>query len=337
MTSFAYFRLINRNKRSVTVDLKHPQGIGVVEELVRVSDIVIDNFTPGVMDRIGLGPERLLELNEHVITLSLSAAGAGGPHSALKGYGASISSLGGMEALSGYETGEVVGTLGANISDPSAAAYGVLSVLASLVAQRRGTSTGTWIDLSQTEAVAASLGEAFGYLMVTGSPPTPRGNAHPVFFPHGMYRCSGDDRWIAVAARDASERARLRSVVVPASDSMSLDNSESTGTWDMYVSAWTGARSREQAVDELRAAGVPCAPVRDGAEVVADQALVDRGVVAIVNGDRVPLAPWKLSGTPVRCRLPAPGIGEHTDEVLAELLGYSEERRAELRELEVLE
>ena len=335
LTSFPYFRLINRNKLSCTLDLKSAQGIEVVYDLVAESDIVLSNFKPGVMDRLGLGYDDLSRVNPMIITVALSAAGNKGPYRDLKGYGASISSLGGVESLAGYEGEEPIGTLGANISDPSGASYGTLAMIAALH-ERDRAGVGMAVDVSQMEAVAASLGEAFAEYDATGELPRPRGNSHPVFFPHGIFPCQEPDTWLSIVARDDDERRRLAEAI----GEPKLADSGRNGVgadWISNLTTWTQARQRDDAWETLRAAGVAAAPVLDDHEVFDHSFYRERATLPEHAEDRIPLVPWHLSETPPTMRRGAPAIGEHTTEVLRRVAGYSDERIDELARAGVLE
>ena len=336
LTSFPYFRLINRNKLSCTLDLKHGEGIKAVYDLVAQSDIVLENFKPGVMDRLGLGYEELSRINARIIMVSMSATGNRGPYRELKGYGASISSLGGVESLSGYEGEAPIGTLGANISDPSAASYGTLAMIAALH-QRDRTGVGTAVDLSQMEAVAASLGEAFAEQGVTGEAPQPRGNAHPVFFPHGIFPCKETDTWLSIVARDDEERERLAQAIGQPELTNGTGNDAPTAEWTRCLTAWTETRERDDAWEALSGVGVAAAPVLDDHEVFEHAYYRDRGTLPHHGGDRIPLVPWHLSDTPAAMRRPAPAIGEHTADVLRRVAGYTDERIDELARAGVLD
>jgi crotonobetainyl-CoA:carnitine CoA-transferase CaiB-like acyl-CoA transferase len=331
LTSFPYFRLINRNKLSCTLDLKHEESLQIVYDLVAGSDIVLSNFKPGVMDRLGLGFDDLSRINPRIITVALSAAGNRGRYSELKGYGASISSLGGVESLAGYVGEQPIGTLGANISDPSGASYGALAMIAALHA-REQTGVGLAVDVSQMEAVAASLGEAFAEFEASGETPRPRGNDHPVFFPHGIFACKEPDTWISIVARDGEERARL---------ARAIGITELAGgdeeRWVSALTDWAAARERDEAWAILREARVAAAPVMTDHDVFADAFYRERDTLPLHGEDRVPLVPWHLSASPPATQRGAPAMGEHTADVLRRVAGYSDERIDELARAGVLE
>jgi benzylsuccinate CoA-transferase BbsF subunit len=330
-----YFADRNSSKRGITVDMKHPRALEVIGRLVAQSDIVANNFAAGVMDKFGLGYEDVRRMRPDVIYLAMSMQGAEGPQRDFRGTGSSIAALTGIQDLSGLP-GRIPAGTGTNYPDhlpnPTHAAFAVLAALR----HRRRTGEGQYIDFAQTEPMLALLGPTFLDLTVNGRLQQRRGNVHPWAAPHGVYPCAGEDRWIAITVMDDAQWAAL--VRVMGSPEWTTDEKLATmperyrarEELDRRLAAWTATQDAQALMRALQAEGVPAGAVQDARDVTRDDPqLRHRG-----HWVRLPHAemgetiynnlPFRFARTPVAPHRPAPLLGEHTREVLADMLGFSE-------------
>ncbi len=313
--AFAHF---NCGKLGLSLDLTTHAGRDVLRDLVRWADVLIESYTPGVMDAWGLGYEDLCAVNPQLVMLSTSLMGQTGPRSAFAGFGNLAGAITGFYELTGWPDRAPAGPL--VYTDYVAPRYIVAALLAALDWRRR-TGKGQHLDLSQAEASIHFLAPAILDHTVNGVAPTRAGNADPVFSPHGVFPCTGDDEWAAIACEDDAQRAALAGVV--------------GATTDDAIEAWTSTRSVAEVEDALQAVGVPVHGVQNSAACWHDPQLVHRGHYltvehsvhgqCIVEGARV-----VLSRTPAVVRRANPRLGEHNDHVLRDLLGYDEDHVTEL-------
>lgn len=333
------FQQVNRNKLGIGVDLKHPQAATLLRELVRKSDAVVENFTPGVMAKLGLGYEALREVKPDIIMISLSSAGQEGPLAQLRGYGFTLTSLGGLDSVVGYPGEPVLGAAMPNLSDPSAAVHGALLVLAALYHRER-TGQGQYIDLSQLESITSLLGEPMMDYTLNGRVAGPQGNQHPTMAPHGIYPCRGEDKWLSIAIGSEEEwQSFCRALGYPpwTQEERFTDSGGRLAhrdELDRMVSQWTRRYSPYEATEILQRAGVAAAPVLSIEEQHQDphfQARVHlRGHHPLLGPQLLFATPWKLSDTPGGLRRPAPLLGQHNEYVFGQLLGLSQDQIAQL-------
>ncbi|HVS63060.1 MAG TPA: CoA transferase [Thermoanaerobaculia bacterium] len=332
------FNSVNRAKRSVTLDLAHPQGLELARRLAALSDVVVDNMRPGALDKLGLGERDLRALREDVIVASSSGRGRGGPHTELLGYAMVHQGIGGGAYVSGYPDEPPTHSLGdVDIMNAVSLAFAILVALE----EREHSGRGQLIDYSQCEGVSSLLGELFLGYQLDGVVPERQGNTHPTIAPHSVYPAWGVDRWIAIEAHDDDEWSRLASAMGRAelaADSRfatAAERKRNEATLDAEIAAWTSRRDRDSMVATLLAAGVRAAPSRNARDLYADPHLAATGAFETVQHPELgPIdlvsPPWRIEGLehPVAA---APRLGEHTVEVLSELLGVGPE---ELERLE---
>src|ERR1700761_3113019 len=196
--SFPLLHELNPAKKSVTLNLKNEAGFGLFRQLLADSDVFVENYAPGWLVRLGLPWDELLTSCPRLIALAASAYGEEGPLSQQRAYAPIMTGLAGLEGLIGYEDGATVGMMATALSDPNAAYFGVLAVLAALL-DRQHSGRGCLIDLSQTEAATCLVGTALAEYALTGKEPGPRGNLRPGRGPHDFLPCAGDDAWVAIS------------------------------------------------------------------------------------------------------------------------------------------
>ncbi|MBI4233872.1 MAG: CoA transferase [Chloroflexi bacterium] len=325
-----WFNALHMSQYSLVLDLAHPRGREVFERLVAVSDVLIENFRYGAMERLGYGYPVLRSLRPDIIYCSMPAFGNSGPWRDYIQYGIGQEHLAGMASMTGYP-GQGPMKSGINHGDPITGSHAAGALLAALLYRRR-TGKGMFIDISHYESAVALIGEHILSLQVTGRNPGPRGNRHPCMAPHGVFPCRGDDRWVSIAVgSDAEFRALCASMGNPelAQDPRfadSLSRLEHQEELEGIIAAWTRGQTASQVAERLQRAGVPAMPVMDARDLLEDpQHRARETFVEITHPEAgthlYPGLPWKLSRTPGAVRWPAPCFGEHNALILGDLLG----------------
>ena len=329
-----WFNTLHMSKYGVTVEMRHPMGKRVVEELVSVSDVVVENFRAGLMERRGLGYERLRQIRPDLVVVSMPAFGGSGPWRDFIQYGIGQEQLGGISAMNGYAGEDAPVKSGVNFGDPISGAHAAGAVLAALMRRRR-TGQGAFIDVSQLESSVMTVGEhLLGYQM-NGRLAANKGNRHPVYAPHGAYRCRGADEWVAIAVASDDEWGRLcegMGMGELADDERYRDvlaRRRNQDGLDGVIAGWTRQRSAGDVMRELQDAGVSATAVMTGEGIFGDPHYQARGLLELVDHPScglyfMPGVAWKMSGTPGSVRWHAPRLGEHNEVVFGELLGMSE-------------
>ena len=327
------FHGLNRSKLGITVNIKHPQGVDLLKRLVRLSDVVINNFSPGVMDRAGLGYDVLRSENPDLIYVSLPAAGDSGPRRDIVTYAPVIAALAGITSLVGYSAApeDFVGTLQVAFCDAVGALHAVVAIMAAL-RHRQTTGEGQAIEIAQWEATVSMLGEGLLDYVMNSRVLGPTGNAHPSMAPHGNYRCAGDDAWVAIAVQSEDEwRAFCRATDHSewADDPRFADaylRQQHDAELNELITTWTSQRAPYEIMETLQTAGVAAMPVMSLEDQFRDPHLRQREIHLESEHPKVGLEflhgiPWRLSDTPGRIRRPAPLLGEHNQYVFGDLLG----------------
>ena len=340
-----YFNQYNQGKRSITLDLKKPEGLALAKQLVAKSDIVTENFAANIIDKMGLGYEVLRALKPDLIMISLSGYGATGPEKSYVSYGPPQVALSGMSSLTGYQGGPPM-QAGFSYGDPNGGVHGTFAVMCALL-HRAKTGEGQYIDLSQREACAMLLPEGLMEYAMNGTQPPRQGNRDPHMAPHGVFRCRGEDRWVSLAVRNDAEWQQLCTVMGRAA--LATDprfvrlaaRKENEDALEQIVSDWTQARSADEVTQSLQRAGIAAYPALDGRDMLANPHVAARGFFVELEhpevGKRRHLGiPWKMSRTPCAVRRPAPCLGQDTDYVLSDILGLSREQISSLRSKDVL-
>jgi crotonobetainyl-CoA:carnitine CoA-transferase CaiB-like acyl-CoA transferase len=321
----AAFLAVNRNKRSIALDLKAPAHQAVLHRLARDADVVLENYRPGVADRLGAGWETLSELNPRLIYASVSGFGQTGPYAQRPGYDLIAQGLSGVMSVTGEPGGEPV-KCGIPISDLSAGLFCAVAILSAVIARER-TGRGQRIDTSLFEgALALSIWET-AELWGTGRVPQPLGSAHRLTAPYQALRTA--DGHVTVGANSQRLWQRLCEAIgrpeLVADERFATNDGRMAHRAELAreLESALATRSTGEWVDVLIEAGVPCGPIHDYRQVFEDEHTQARGMEAQVGGQRTLGIPVKMSGTPGSIRTPAPELGEHTAEVLREA-GFSD-------------
>lgn len=329
----------NRGKLGVTLDLTKPRGVEILKNLVRISDVVLENFRGGVMKRLGLDYEVLREVKPDLIMLSLSSQGATGPESGYGSYGVTLDQTAGLASLTGYPDGlPVVCSL--NLLDTLGPLLGLGAILAAL-RHRRLTGQGQYIDFSQREMATSLLPSALMDYVMNGRLQKPLGNRHPYLAPHGCYRCRGEERWVVIAVSSDEEwKVFCRAIGEPAWTKEPrfadmLSRWQNQDDLDRLIEEWTSQHKPYEVMHCLQAAGVAAGLVLDGETLLAEPHLAERGWFDMVTHPEAGTHPYvgypmRLSQSPVVRGIPAPCLGEHNGQVLGEILGMSASEIADL-------
>jgi crotonobetainyl-CoA:carnitine CoA-transferase CaiB-like acyl-CoA transferase len=322
-----YYLSVNRNKKSVAIDLKSPEGAALLEDLIRTADVLVENFRPGTLERLGFGRERAMALNERLIYCSISGYGATGPRRDLSGYDMVIQGESGLMDVTGFPaTGPT--KVGVAITDCLAALYAAQGILLAHISRMR-TGKGQFLDIALLDSAVSVLGLPAGIVAATGRSPGRLGNAHPSLAPYEPYPAADGHVVVAVANQRvwsrfcaAIEAPQLEHDPRFATNTDRLKNREALNA--IIHDAFEG-KSVDWLIERLSGAGVPCGRVRTINEVLADPQLAARDMLVEVPAGRqtvrVPGNPIKLSGVPGIESGPAPALGEHTEEVRAAAAG----------------
>jgi crotonobetainyl-CoA:carnitine CoA-transferase CaiB-like acyl-CoA transferase len=336
------FDALNPDKRSIAIDLKADEGRELAIELVRRSDAVAENFAPRAMPGLGLSYADLVEHKPDLVMISACLNGQTGPHRDYPGFGGQGAALAGFNELTGWPDREPVGPYG-TITDSLAPRFSAAALAAALLRRRR-TGQGAYLDLSQVEAGVYALSPWLVELQVEGEAKTRMGNRSETYVPHGVFPCKGDDRWIALAAYTEPEWATLATAAGLARSEWSTlaQRQADVDAVETALAGWTSTRDALELATFLQGQGIEAVPVADFADASADPQLRARG--HFVALDHPVLGPGeyerngtRVSGAPSGYRAPSPTLGQHTDEVLADVLGLSDADIGRLREAGVVD
>ncbi|HET8562422.1 MAG TPA: CoA transferase, partial [Candidatus Binatia bacterium] len=341
------FLEFNRNKRSLSVNLKHPSGPPIILDLVRHSDAVIDNFSLDVMAKLGLSYEHLCRVKPDIVTLRMPGLGATGSRRHYSTVGNTITAFTGMTYLWNHP-GRNEAPVGSQLVYPDYVA-GVMAaaLIIAGVLYRDRQQQGAAIDLSQAEATAYMIGGSLMEAKALGRDPEPMGNRSPFAAPHGCYRCKGEDRWCAIAVEN-DEQWRLFAETLRAEFEQdqrfkTLDGRlQYQDELDRLIERWTRDRDCYEVMAALQRVGVPCGVVQNGADLAADPHLRQRGFLVEVENQRLgrvvlPSFPLRLANANLEPKWEFPELGRDNEAVLRGVLGYSEEKIKELGSAGVME
>jgi crotonobetainyl-CoA:carnitine CoA-transferase CaiB-like acyl-CoA transferase len=335
------FLEFNRNKLSITVNLKHPDGAAIIKELTRHCDAVMDNFSVRVMPNRGLDYEDLLQVRPDIVVLRMPGLGCTGPDRRYATVGTNITAFTGFTYLWNHP-GHVDPPVGSQCVYPDFVS-GVFSavLITSAVLNRRRTANGAFIDLSQAEAAAYMIGPSLMAAIASAKDDDPLGNASPAEAPQGCYSCRGNDRWCVISVEtEAQWQALARSLSRPdwlrdPRFSSLAARRQHREELDCEITAWTRDRDAFEVMDFLQDAGVPCGVVQTGEDLVSDPHLKERGFLVEQDNPRLghlvlPGFPLKFTNHALKPDWKFPELGLDNAKVFGKLLGYSQERLAQL-------
>jgi crotonobetainyl-CoA:carnitine CoA-transferase CaiB-like acyl-CoA transferase len=334
----AYFLGINRNKESVSVDFKRPNGRALLDRLIERADILVENFRPGTLDRIGLGYDDLKEQRPRLVYCSISGFGHTGPRRDEPGYDAVIQAEGGLMSLTGDEATPPFRS-GVAIADLVAGLLAAQGILLALYARER-TGRGQRVDIAMLDAVVSLLSYHASAYMNADALPRRLGNRHPTIAPYDTFAAADAEFFLAVGNDDQFRRfCRVAGVDALVSDARFATNPARVVNYDALRTALDGVlrqRTRAAWLETLARAGVPCGAVRAVPEVLADPQVQARQMIEAVEHAAAGLVkvlgvPVKLSDTPGRVRTAPPTLGQHTDAVLTGDLGLTAAEIHDLR------
>lgn len=339
----AYYLCANRNKKSITVNLKSPAGQEIIRQLARISDVLVENYKVGELAALGLGYEDLKQLNPGLVYCSITGYGQTGPDKDLPGYDFVIQGRGGVMSITGEPDREPM-KVGVAIVDVTAGLYAANAIQAALLARSK-IGKGQAIDIALLDAQVAWLANVASNYLVSGDSPGRFGNAHPTIVPYQSFRAR--DGFFCLAVGNDGQWQKLCALLnQPA---LAQDPRFATNPARVQHREELIARLQEifQAqeldfwLEEIAAAGIPCGPVQTVDQVFSDPQVLARGMVWMMphpTAGEISLvgSPLKLSETPVAARLHPPLLGEHTEEVLTSLLGYSAEEIVRLQKESVV-
>lgn len=331
-----YFLCLNRNKKSVTINLKSEPGLLLFYDLVRVSDIVLNNFRAGVVRRLKIDHERLAEINPGIITCSITGFGETGPDKDLPSYDIVAQAMSGTMSVTGQPDSPPT-RAGIPISDMYGSMMGITGMLSALIA-RSQTGRGQHVDISMLDAQISTLNYAATTYFMSGENPARIGNAHNTHVPYDIYPCQ-DGYIILAVVTDEFWHKLMNILELPQLDTEENSTRAGRGKNREQINQQLGrsliAHKKGYWLEKLRAAGIPSAPVNDFAEAFAESQLEARNMVVEVEypqGDRVrmPGNPVKLSETYADSFTPAPRLGEHNQEIFGDLLGKADTEISQL-------
>ena len=334
----AYYMSINRNKRSLAVNLKHPRGLALVLEMVRRADVVVENFRPGTMERLGLGYEVLRAINPRIIYAAISGFGHSGPYMHKPGYDIVAQGMSGLMSITGHPDGPPT-RVGASIGDLTGGMFAVIGILGAL-AERQRSGTGQKVDVALLDSQVALLENAVMRYIVAGEMPTRIGNRHPSITPFTSLATA--DGYVILAIGNDTLWVRLCEFLgLPAlaEDERFTTNSLRTEHWaelEPLLIPIFRRRTTASWIESLEAAGIPCGPINTVDKVIADPQVKARRMIQsiehpVLGHFPVTASPIKLSKTPLDAEFSsAPTLGQDTAEVLRTFLGLDEAAIGEL-------
>lgn len=335
----AYFMSLNRGKESVTLNLKHPEGKRILKELAARADILVENYKPGTMKKLGLDYDVLSRVNPRLIYAASSGFGQTGPYSDRPAYDLIVQGMGGLQSITGTDPKHPL-KVGSSMADILAGIFAVTGILAALH-HRDLTGRGQMVDVAMLDCLVATLENAVARYETSGVAPEPIGNDHPSICPFATFESA--DGFINIAAGNDVLWARLCEVLgIPetAADPRFLTNRDRIENWPALkaiLNAQTQGKTTAQWMEALMAVQVPCGPINTIDKVVSDPQVLAREMIVPVDHPvagklKMPGVPIKFSETPASIAGPAPLLGEHVGAIYGGLLGMSEEEIRKLRE-----
>ncbi|GAA6169394.1 CaiB/BaiF CoA transferase family protein [Sessilibacter corallicola] len=325
-----YFSCFNRNKESIVLDIKSPRDREMLERLLDEADVLVENFRPGVMERLGYGPERLAQTHPHLIYSSISGFGHSGPYSELPGYDMVVQAMGGIMSLTGYPNAEPA-RVGTSFGDLGAALFAVIGIISALYSRTKDAQ-GTRVDIGMLDCQAALMETALARYDVENKVPTRTGDCHPSLAPFESFQAK-DGKIVIAAGNDTLFMLVAEVLGNPglAMDPRFLTNDlRCQNRPDMVreMEALLQKQPIQYWIDALNEEGVPCAPINTIDKVLDHPQLASRDMIVQVQGQSE--KPFKTAGNPIKMTgvvdldpnkpISAPGLGQHTEAIIAELM-----------------
>ena len=326
------FEQVNASKRSVTLNLKEAKALELAYDLVRISDVVLENFRPGVMDRLGLGYPQLREIKPDIIMVSLSSNGQTGPEARYAGYAPMFAALGGLGYLTGYPDGPPVELRHA--MDHTGGMMAAFSAVAALCAHR-SHQVGQRADVAVRDIATAFMGHALMDTAMNDRDAQRLGNGDDAMAPHGVFPCSGEDQWVTIAVANDAEWQALKTAMGSPEWANADEYGDAFLRWqnqdalERRLSEWTSNHTPDDVTDLLQSAGIAAFPSLSADQLLADPHLAERDAFPLIThpekgGQRAVAPPWRFSETPADSLRWTPELGEHNREVFCGLLGMDE-------------
>ena len=322
----AYFLSINRNKESVTLNLKHPEGRRVLDALIEKSDVLVENFRPGTLDKMGLGYETLSKQRPDLVYCSISGFGQTGPRRREPGYDAVMQGEGGLMSITGSNDGPSY-RLGVAIADIVSGMFSAYGIAVALLARHR-TGRGQFVDVGMLDAVTALLTYQAGIYFATETAPPRLGNRHPTIVPYETLEAADGDLVVAVGNDQLWKTfcgvLELETLANDARFQTNKDRVSAHAELRPLLVERLKTRPAAEWLSKLKEAGVPCGGVRDLDQLFSDPQIIDRAMVVALDHPAAGLiqqlgVPIKLGDTPGAVRTPPPLLGEHTEAILKEI------------------
>jgi CoA:oxalate CoA-transferase len=339
----AYFMSLNRNKKSLTLNLKKEEGKKILKDLLKDADVIVENYRPGTMEKLGLGYDVLKEINPKLIYAASSGFGHTGPYSKRPAYDGVIQAMGGIMSITGPKGGEPT-RVGPSVADIFSGLFTAIGILAA-VNERRETGKGTKVDVSMLDCQVGILENALARYFATGVAPKPAGNKHTSIVPFEPFNTS--DGQIVIAAGNDNLWAKLCKAMGTEElidDERFKTNPLRNKNYDA-LKPLIDEKIKEKTTEEwkkiLLDAGVPSGPINNMEMLVKDEQVLARNMIQevehpVAGKQHLPGIPIKMEGVSDKIRFPAPVLGQHNEEVLAERLGYSKEEIEKFKEEGVL-
>mgnify|MGYP001446702409 FL=1 len=339
------FHNVNRGKLSIALNTTKPEALDLIKNLVTHCDVVVENFSPGVMHRLGLGYDVFSAIKPEIVMASISSNGQTGPLRDLRAYAPSIGALSGLDSTLGYEGERPLGLKHA-YADIAGALHSVFAIVSALH-QKERTGQGQYIDVSMLRATVATMGAGLMEYEMTGRVMGTKGNFDPVMAPYGNYACQGDDAWVSIAVRTEEEWQGLKLAIGNpswceeerfASRYSRLQNRQDL---DSNLATWTRERAAGEITELLQANGVAAIPVMGAEDRLFNPHFQERGLYSDIEHPSLGAEPiynimWNLNKTPPSILRHAPLLGEHNQQIFGGLLGMEKEEIARLEEDQVL-